>query len=295
MSTTKSLILLSAVFVVLSACHVLDGTSSSIDEEQLNNIVFFGDTEIDHSNPFKMSRFERIVRNIVQFKPRAVFHTGDLVADTENKQAWEVFNRVIKNIRDSSSFYPALGNHEKNSQWIWNDNWDLPNNEEYYSVDIDRLHVVVLHSNFGYLSEDPDNSAGRVQYDWLIADLEEASAQDRDIILVFHHPLFSTGKEHPGDENGIGHVLLPLIHQYDIRLCVNGHNHAYEHIVVNGTHYLTTGGGGRSLYDQGETKDYSIKYIKAYHHIVLIPKDDAFELWVYDIRLRVIDSFTIEL
>lgn len=295
MKTTSILAACAVLLVPLTACMFPGGSSAVIDEAQMNAIVLFGDTETESSNPFQTSRIKRIIGNIRRFEPAAVFHLGDLVHDAEQGSDWAVFNHITEELRASQPFYPVIGNHEKGCEWIWYDNWELPNNEEYYSVDIENLHVVVLNSNKGFLSADPSNTYGRKQYDWLLADLEAAGAAGKTIVLAFHHPLYTSGKEHVSDENGLGPILAPLIEAYGIKLCVNGHNHSYEHLLVNGTHYVTSGGGGKSLYDQGTNTAHSVTYVRAYHHVVLVPDEEEIRITAYDIEMNEIDSFSIEL
>ena len=56
-------------------------------------------------------------------------------------------------------FYPALGNHERDSQLFF-DNFSLPNNEQWYSLEINGIHFIVLDSN-------SDTSGTSEQYRWL--------------------------------------------------------------------------------------------------------------------------------
>jgi len=203
-----------------------------------------------------------------------IFNSGDLVYDgndPENEQ-WDDFFSEIKPFIDAGLiYYPVLGNHEHNSQNYF-DKFVLPENERYYHLDLYGVRFIVLDSNSD-LSESSD------QYIWLLDKLDNVPTDINFVIAIYHHPLYSTG--HHGDEGDkmeLREILQPLFVEKKVDLVFNGHDHAYEHLEVEGVDYIVTGGGG-ALLDQTRLSvgdyEYSIKFEgRKYHYCLLTIEDD---------------------
>ena len=243
-----------------------------------NAVVIYGDSRTGHAI------HQRIVDDIIRTEPVAVFHTGDLVGDGANRADWDKFNEITAKLRETTKFYPALGNHDLPPQ-IFLENFDLPNNERWYSVEIDDIHFIVLDSN-------SSTSEGSEQYRWLETDLQNARDKARFVVAIFHHPPFSTGP-HVEDEKGLRQTLVPLFEEYGVDIVFSGHDHDYERSLVNGIYYVVTGGGGAPLYDQARTSSWSQKFVKAYHFCTLSVNNNQLTTSVFDINLKVIDQFTV--
>lgn len=241
-------------------------------------IVIYGDSRTDHQI------HQKIVNEIIKIKPSLVFHAGDLVEDGLIPDQWATFNEITSDLIKIAEFYPALGNHENNSQ-LYFDNFDLPHNERWYSVEKDNFHFIVLDSN-------SDCSIGSEQYLWLENDLQNINENIKFVIAIFHHPSFSTGP-HDEDEKGLRQNIVPLFEQYGIDIVFNGHDHDYERSLYNNTYYIVTGGEGAPLHNQARTNPYSQLFIKAYHFCKLSLINDQLITEVYDIDSNLIDQFTI--
>ena len=77
------------------------------------------------------------------------------------------------------------------------------------------------------------------QYAWLRLKLAASTADWK--IVVGHHPVFSGGGH--GNTPILIEKLKPLFEQYGVSAYFNGHDHALEHIIVNGVNYFTVGAG----------------------------------------------------
>lgn len=75
---------------------------------------------------------------------------------------------------------------------------------------------------------------------------ETLAASERPAILIFHHPVYNCGRH--GDTEAAIKTWVPL-HDDDVVLVLNGHEHSYQRFEEGGVTYIVTGGGGRSLYD----------------------------------------------
>jgi len=242
-------------------------------------IVVFGDTRTGHNI------HRQIVDLIKQIKPSAVFHTGDLVSDGRFKSDWDTFNVIAAPILAHSEFYPALGNHEHQSQ-LYFDNFTLPGNEQWYSVEKNRTHFVILNSCIPIM---PDSE----QYKWLQSNLSEINDSIRFVVALFHHPPYSTGA-HTEDEMGLRATLVPLFEQYGINMIFNGHDHDYERSFCGGKYYIVAGGGGAPLRDQARTSPCGQLYLKKYHFCKLSMVDRRLIVKVYDNSSQLIDQYEIQ-
>jgi hypothetical protein len=241
-------------------------------------IVIYGDNRTNYEI------HQQIVNEILKLAPVMVFNTGDLVEDGNNATQWEIFNEITYTLRNESEFYPAIGNHERNSD-LYYENFELPNNEQWYTVDYDSIHFVVLDSNV-------DISTTSEQYIWLERDLEANASQADFLVAIFHHPPFTVGKHSEASE--LQTTIVPLFEKYGVDIAFNGHDHNYQRNFVNDVYYIVTGGGGAPLYDQTTEKSYNQKFVKSYHFCTLEIEDINMIVKAFDENSNLIDEFTIE-
>jgi tartrate-resistant acid phosphatase type 5 len=86
--------------------------------------------------------------------------------------------------------------------------------------------------------DDPDHA------DWLRDALTEEARETRWRIPFSHHPPFCAGPEH-GPTQGMVERLVPLFERAGVRLVLSGHEHNFQHAVVDGIHYVVSGAGGK--------------------------------------------------
>src|SRR3989344_2841602 len=165
-----------------------------------------------------------------------ILHTGDLAyqsGSTAEIQA-NVLD-IYKNLLQNHPFYPTIGNHDygtANAQ-PYLDTWDLPrqtlneaDQERYYSFDIGNAHFISLDSNTPL--NQTDEASNTDMFDWLRADLTKAKAKGAEwTIVYFHHPPFSSGKNH-GEDKRVQEKLVPVFEEYGVDLVLGGHEHNYE-------------------------------------------------------------------
>jgi len=138
--------------------------------------------------------------------------------------------------------FPALGNHDDNNMTNWLRFFALPNNERWYTFRYGNsaFHCLDVYSTY---------TPGSAQYDWLVSELQADSADPtiRHIFVFFHDPPYTTNTGHSSNTT-VRQYLCPLFEQYHVAITFQGHVHCYEHALVNGVHYIVTGGGGAPLY-----------------------------------------------
>lgn len=248
-------------------------------EQRKNCIIVYGDTRTNHNI------HREIVNSIIKLKPIAVFHTGDLVSNGNKENQWNIFNDIVKDLLKTTKFYPALGNHEKNSH-LYFDNFELPNNERWYTVDIGNIHFIILDTN-------PKIEKNSKQYKWLENDLKIIKSNIKYKIAIFHHPPFSSGP-HREDEKDLRKSIVPLFEKYGLDIAFNGHDHVYERLFLNNIFYIVTGAGGAPLYEKKRELPFSQKFISKYSFCCMYKKKNKLIVDVFDRKLKLIDTFYIK-
>lgn len=198
--------------------------------------------------------------------------------------------------------FPALGNHDvhnssRGSYYL--DNFYLPQNgpagyrERNYSFDYSNAHFAVVDSNPFAENDAAGMSAVK---SWLEADLAAATQQWK--IVVLHHPPYtSDGSGVHGDNANVKAHLVPLFAQHGVQFVLQGHNHFYERTnAINGVYYLTTGGGGRSLYTPSNRKEYSARVNATDHSFTIVDMSGArLGLTQVSSNGTVLDTFELDL
>jgi hypothetical protein len=129
-----------------------------------------------------------------------------------------------------------------------------PPGKGYYSYDIGSWHVVVLNSNCTRIRCD----LGSEQVAWLRADL--AANPTLCTLAYWHHPRFSSGREH-GSDPSVGDLYATL-YQHGADVVLAAHEHHYERFApldpqgrpdpASGIRSFVVGTGGKSHYPFGD-------------------------------------------
>ena len=214
--------------------------------------VVYGDTQGDWDN---WHMVQEVARSIEQETPQFVLKTGDFVDDGWNLTQWiSYFNSSP--FLHNSTMYPVLGNHEK-PNYLYYSFFILPGNEHWYSFQNGPVCFIGLNSNT------PDRYR-LSQYLWLCHELRTHATPFT--IVFFHHPLYSSSNH--GNSTFLQQIWGPVFERNQVDLVFSGHDHNYEHSLVNNVTYIVTGGGGSSLYDNGHSP-WTVYSEKTYHYCLL--------------------------
>ncbi|MFA5157625.1 MAG: metallophosphoesterase [Patescibacteria group bacterium] len=246
--------------------------------EEIERIAVYGDSRDGHDI------HRKIVAEIVQYSPKYVFHTGDLVDDGSIKEQWDTFNSITEQI--SSTIFPVLGNHEKNDPNYYN-NFVLPGNEEWYYMDTEFVYFICIDSN-KILEADPG------QLNWFKEQLAIANNNNKFVAIVMHHPLFSSAK-HATDDISIKlkETLVPLI-EGKANVVFAGHDHVYERLEKDGVSYLTIGSAGAPLYQLANKSPHSILFESKYSYAQIQSTKEKMSLKIIDENGEEFDSLEIK-
>lgn len=194
---------------------------------------------------------ERAVAELVRsWDPALIFTAGDnsqgvagCVPFTESVDAY--YGDYVRSPQGPRLF-PVLGNHDYDddgaglaayrSYFTYLDTSDDPLGR-WYVKSVGNINVYVLDSNA------PDDQTQR-QQQFLKSALGQADQAAWDIV-IFHHPPFTSGPHDPRLD------LRPeagwAFKEWGADVVINGHQHVFEDVVVDGLHYITAGVGGQTL------------------------------------------------
>jgi len=271
--------------------RAFSGTDTSPDavfrtkaaENQAFSFIAFGDDRSDSAS--HQSVLNRMA--LVSPVPGLLFNVGDLTA-TGATSEYLTFFRIERVMMDHVPMFPDLGNHDVNNVPGWLADFALPDAERWYSVRFGNcaFHCLDIYSTF---------TPGSAQYNWLLSELMADSADPaiRHIFVFGHEPPYTTNNGHAGNTN-VQTYLCPLFERFGVAIEFSGHNHAYEHSLVNGVHYIMTGGGGAPLYTSwGATQPWTIYREAAFEFTLISISGDS--VWCKGIRPdgSVFDSFAL--
>lgn len=222
--------------------------------------IAYGDTRTDSAS--HQSVINRMA--LVSPSPWFVLQVGDLTADATTPE-YQTFFNIVRGVVARDPMYPAIGNHDVADTVVnWHTFFALPNNEHWYSF---RYGNSAFHCLDNYSTY----STGSVQYNWFLSELlaDSADPSIRHIFVWFHEPPYTTNTGHSSNTT-IRQYISPLLERFHVQLAFQGHNHCYEHSLVNGVHYIITGGGGAPLYTGwGQAQSWTV-YREATYEFVLV-------------------------
>jgi predicted phosphodiesterase len=184
--------------------------------------------------PAQYQLADQMAKLYARFKYQIVVLVGDNLYGSERPQDFQKkFEIPYKPLLDAGvKFYACLGNHDAREQRyykLFNMNGKL-----YYTFDPKPdVRFFVLESTYPV----PE------QIQWVDQELKASGHNWK--IVVFHHPLYSSGERH-GSDLRLREVLEPLFLKYNVSVVLNGHDHFYERVKPQkGIQYFVVGSGGQ--------------------------------------------------
>lgn len=217
------------------------------------------------NTPDVPEQFFTILKELSILRPDFVVSTGDMIEGSEDDEAEikrrrEEWENAVGTYLDGISFFPTAGNND-----IWSefsaDVYRRIVGPLWYSFDYGGCHFVVM------CSEEPGYTSGvsPAQKSWLKADLK-ANADASFTFCFIHKPLWYRGEE-DGEKQWYDEIH-PVLVEGGVDYLFSGHRHVYEDYgLVDGVHYLITGGGGGTL-DTGRPD-----HLGPFYHYLLVTVD----------------------
>jgi 3',5'-cyclic AMP phosphodiesterase CpdA len=153
---------------------------------------------------------------------------ADTAADMRRKFEEPYAGLLAKGVK----FYASLGNH------------DSPNQRFYklYNMNGERFYTFRPKMGVRLFALD-SNYVDSKQLAWLEKELAASGSEWK--ICFFHHPLYSSGKNH-GPAVATREVLEPVFVRHGVSVVLTGHEHFYERIKPQkGILHFISGGGGK--------------------------------------------------
>jgi predicted MPP superfamily phosphohydrolase len=171
------------------------------------------------------------------------------------------FETIYRELLDAKvKFYASLGNHDNSTQRFY-DHFNM-NGKEYYTLRKGDVTFYALNSN--YMDEN--------QVKWLDDELSKDKSKWK--IAFFHHPPYSSGKQH-GSNESLREVIEPIFLKHGVNLVLTGHEHFYERIKPQkGIYYFISGAGGKLRPGGIKTTNLTEKSFDQDLHFMLIEIDD---------------------
>ncbi len=257
--------------------------------------VAYGDTR---SNP---GAHKAVVDSILRSGPDFVLHVGDFVNSGRIYSEWEPqYFTPAADMLKGTPLFPALGNHEfSGTGQIWYyDFFSVPDNgvsgygEHFYGFSYGAARFIGLSACEGCDSF----ASGTPQYNWLLGQFtspEFINAKWR--IVWMHNPPFTSTQQDNTVDQALRAVLVPLFEQYGVDVVFSGDDHFYRHTLVNGIHYIVTGGGGAPLHAVGTPMAGAepLYAESAQEHCVIDVTPATFQCWAVRTNGTIMDSFSL--
>ncbi|MBI5083221.1 MAG: metallophosphoesterase [Acidobacteria bacterium] len=247
--------------------------------------VVFGDTRTRHD------LHRKIIEAITKVSPDFVAHTGDLVTDGYDTEQWPRFFEIEKPMLEKTAFYPALGNHERNSRHFYD---FFAVTTPYYSFDWGLAHFTVINTDLGNvaLSATAKEAFWAEQNRWMEDDLAKSQKAEFRFIIM-HHPPFTAVKSRQAGNQAVV-ALLPLWEKYRVTATFAGHDHNYQHHLKNGIHHIVTGGGGAPLYPVDAPIEGTTQKVESTEHYVrLMVEPGKAKIQAVALDGRILDTFDL--
>ena len=224
------------------------------------HFAVIGDSGTGDRNEYEVAR--QMVAFRAKFPFAMVLMLGDNLYGGESPQDFKAkFEEPYKDLLAAGvKFYATLGNHDDPKQRFYKP-FNM-NGQRYYTFKAnDRVRFFVLDSNY----MDPE------QLNWLAKELKGSNSPWK--ICFFHHPLYSSGKQH-GSDVDLRRFLEPLFLEYGVKVVLAGHEHFYERLKPQkGIYYFISGGSAKLRRDNIARTNLTAKGFDQDNHFMLMEID----------------------
>lgn len=239
------------------------------------------------------SRLQAVTDLVYDLDPELIItmgdnNYGDLTPAGFQENVGDYYDSFI----NSGNFYPCIGNHDyaNGNGDAYFDYFDLPStpaDERYYDFVRGNIHFFALNSNCttsgcNNSSGGADEPHGIYEYEtqgiWLKNKLASSTAKYK--LVYLHHSPYSSSDHHGSDTK----VQWPFA-EWGATAVMSGHDHHYEHLLVDGIPYFVNGVGGRPNYSVGTSLPETQFIVDDKNGAMLInatPDNITFEFWSVD-------------
>jgi len=190
-----------------------------------------------------------IVNAIAREHPLFTVHLGDMVENELCTRQWLDFFRVENQLIRTSPEVPVIGNHETmlGSSAPFRRYWHTPDHDgdrtSMWRFQQGNSFFIVMDSSRPFGEESS-------QYAWVRRQLGLAQtipSVKHCFVLAHLAPYSRSFHGRDSDVLAFRDTYAPLFKKYDVDVVFGAHDHNYQHNLVDGIHYIVTGGGGAPL------------------------------------------------
>lgn len=280
-------------FSCLLVCIVAEGYTQTVNPDTTQpEIALVSDTQA----PLGIERVyrkihqntratEKILQDITDRKPKAVFILGDVVSVGYKEKRWRMVDSFLLRSRANGiSVTAILGNHDvllssSRGQTAFNKRFPDHINTGFYTI-VDSIGFVLLNSNFSKLTAVQQQR----QQEFYATAMEQLDADSgvKLVIVTCHHSPYSNSRT-VGSDLKVRERFVPLFRRsVKAKLFVSGHAHAFEHFRIDDKDFLTIGGGGgihqRLNKSSTRIRSQSEGYYPEFHYMLLKRRNDQLEI-----------------
>jgi hypothetical protein len=222
-------------------------------------------------------RADEAVARLASRMPGSIALLGDIAYERGTADEYaQCFDRVWGPMR--SRLRPTPGNHDYLTRdaagyFSYFGSAAGRAGQGWYSYELGAWHVVVLNSNCLVVGCGP----GSPQVRWLRDDL--AANPSACLLAYWHAPRWSSGRHGSTDTVDL---FWSEVSAAGADVVLNGHDHTYERLTVDGVREFVVGTGGRSLYpfERGPLPETEVRNDAAYGLLWLSLGEDSYD-WQY--------------
>ncbi|MGE5550438.1 MAG: metallophosphoesterase [Bacteroidota bacterium] len=222
---------------------------------------------------------------IKEKRPRFSLYGGDL-CERAYYEYWKrdffVPNQMA--LAAGVPFFNAPGNHEGwtiNTKAFTQAPASASGTQDYYSFDYGDAHFLCLNTEIPYEPNSPQ---------WKFATQDLLNTKKTWKVVFFHKPAYSLGGN--GETAGMKLMTTYIFEPCKVDVILTGHNHFYQHGLVNGIHHFTIGSAGAPLASPGKGS-YVVNAAFDYNFAIADVTPTVLDLTVYSGKGTVLDKLTL--
>ena len=222
------------------------------------SFVFLPDLHL-HSDSAIEADFDILTGQINKLGPDFVLTGGDMIYTAKNvddRKAKILFNYMDEEFKlFKMPVFLTMGNHEtvgitqesgidkSNPEW-GKQMYENRYTKRYYSFNYKGWKFFIL-DGIKILEKEINYTQGvdSVQIDWIRDELLKTN-KDVPIVISIHTPLINPQAISNSQSQALSvnaEAVLNLFRDYNLRIVLQGHNHIYMNLFINGIHYISGG------------------------------------------------------
>lgn len=225
-------------------------------------VAFFADSHLANRNDDLKQFQEGFVKDVNQVYENYKVQNKKFYAFTLGDQSWDAYwydnnfklKEYLNQVKDLEfPMYNTIGNHDydpyiASNDWLAASNYRSAMGPTYYSINIGKVHYIVLdnveYTNIGGANgvlgdREYNNIINQEQINWLKKDLEYITDKNTPIVIAMHVPLYQNPANGTGYYTQNGKQLVDELSGFKNVKVWSGHSHINYRINKSETSHIT--------------------------------------------------------